>query len=926
MDYSEAAGLLFGLDRYPPRRGTVATAELLDALGNPHEDLACVQVAGSNGKGTTARMVESTLREAGAEVGLYTSPHTEDVRERVRVQGRPIAKRAVVEFVAAAEGRLRGETAAPPTFFEATTALALWEFDRRGVDVAVLEVGIGGRYDATSVVDPVAAAVTSVTLEHTEFLGDTVEEIARDKAQVVPERGPLITATDGAALAAVREVAGDQVVTVGRVGDDREGHAGTEPDVRVAYGGRVDHVEAAVTVAGGDAAVERAGDGGSEREAGGTGDDLLADSWRVGTRLPTPGAHQAENAGVATALARAVLVDDRVTVALDPEFDLDPAPGVVPVAVAERGLRRARWPGRFEALSTRPLVVLDGAHNPGACERLAETLAEFDRADCHLVLGALVDKDHAGMVDALPEAATVHVCRPPVERGEAAATLAGVVARSTDDDATAPAVTTHETAHAAVEAALAAADAEDGVLVTGSQYLVREVRRRWSGLDRRPRVRDADDAARVAREADLSSEQRRAAAGETLARTLRLRVGPQLAAPLERTALAADLVCRVAETDDEEPREVVLAGPVAGLREFAARLDDRAELAPVADRIRRALGASGGADGPAGEDAGGRPLGPPALPGAAAGDGTAVFRDAAALGVAGAVEGRDRSPVGDDRLPWLAGETPTVMGIVNVTPDSFHDGGQYDAVDAAVERAHDLVEAGVGVLDVGGESTRPGADPVAVRREIERVRPVVEAIREAGIDTPVSVDTRKAPVAREALEAGADVVNDVSGLEDPDLPRVAAEYDAGLVVMHSLAAPVDPDREAEYDDVVREVAEWLRERVLFAERVGVDRERVVVDPGLGFGKSASEDFELLDRLAEFRALGCPVLVGHSHKSMFGAAGYEAGERLEPTVAATALAVDRGADVVRVHDAAENVAALRTAVATRRGVDRDGTGG
>jgi dihydropteroate synthase len=901
MDYSEAAEVLFGLRRYPPRPGTAATADLLDALGNPHADLACVQVAGSNGKGTTARMVESTLREAGAAVGLYTSPHLEDVRERVRVQGRPIAKRAVVRFVSTAEERLRGHATAPPTFFEAMTAMALWEFDRRDVDVAVLEVGIGGQYDATSVVDPVAAAVTSVTLEHTDYLGDTVEAIARDKAHVVPERGPLVTATDGEALAAVREVAGEGVTTVARRDD-----AAVAPDVRVDYDGRVDHVEAAVTVERGDAGRDGTG-----------GRDLLADSYRVDTRLPTPGAHQAENAGVAVALARAVLDDDRVSVPLEPDFDLDPSPGTVPVEVAERGLRRARWPGRFEALSTEPLVVLDGAHNPGACRRLVETLAEFEYEDCHLVLGALVEKDHAGMVAALPDAATVHACCPPVDRGEEAAALAGVIERRHGDDGVdAPLVESHETVWSAVEAALTAAVPGDCVLVTGSQYLVREVRRHWSGLDRRPRVRDRHDAARVTRDAGLSTDECHDAVGETLARTLRLRVGARSTAALERVALDAGVACRVADTDDEEPRAVVLSGPVADLRALAGRLDAHEDA--LADRLRRLL-----ADDPGGADATStgpdrdRPLGPPTLPGAVTADGSAVRRDAAALGVEATVESRNRRPVTDDRLPWLTGDTPTVMGIVNVTPDSFHDGGQYDAVDAAVERARELVEAGVGILDVGGESTRPGADPVAVQREIERVRPVVAAIREAGVETPISVDTRKAPVAREALEAGADVVNDVSGLEDPDLPRVAAEYDAGLVVMHSLAAPVDPEREAEYDDVVREVAAWLRERVLLAERVGVDRDRIVVDPGLGFGKSGVEDFALLDRTGEFRALGCPVLVGHSHKSMFAAAGYEAGERLAPTVAATALAVDRGADVVRVHDAAENVAALRTALATRR---------
>jgi dihydropteroate synthase len=252
------------------------------------------------------------------------------------------------------------------------------------------------------------------------------------------------------------------------------------------------------------------------------------------------------------------------------------------------------------------------------------------------------------------------------------------------------------------------------------------------------------------------------------------------------------------------------------------------------------------------------------------------------------------------------------MGILNVTPDSFHDGGEYDAVEAAVARAEQLVADGADILDVGGESTRPGAAAVPVEEELDRVVPVVERL--ADLDVLVSIDTRKAAVARAALDAGADILNDVSGLEDPEMRLVAAEYDVPVVVMHSIETPVDPSTEVEYDDVVEDTIDALVERVLLAEKAGLDRSQIIVDPGLGFGKTRRENFELLGRLDEFHALGCPVLVGHSHKSMFDLLGYDADDRLHATVGASAVAAERGADIVRVHDVAENVAAVRAAEA------------
>jgi len=370
MQYHEAANFLFDLRRYRPSPGTASTARLLEHLGDPHEACAFVQVAGSNGKGSTARMVESVLRRTDLTVGLYTSPHLEDVRERVRFDGRKVTRSAVAAFVEAARPYVteRAADGESPTFFEAMTALACWYFGERDVDVAVLEVGIGGKFDATSVVDPAASAVTSVTLEHTGVLGDTIEEIATDKAHVAPADGPLVTGATGDAREAVREQAGD-VLTVGT--DDGD-------DVRVRYGGRTNHAEAAVSIA--------------------TDEDGALDA-----KIPLLGEYQAVNAGIAATLARQVADVDDDTLA--------------------RGLRSAHWPGRFEVVSRAPLAVLDGAHNPGACEALAETLSTFDYDDLHLVVGAMHDKDHRAMAAALPTPEHCYACEPDLERSEDADVL-----------------------------------------------------------------------------------------------------------------------------------------------------------------------------------------------------------------------------------------------------------------------------------------------------------------------------------------------------------------------------------------------------------------------------------------------------------------------------------------------------------------------
>ena len=807
MRYHEAADYLFRLRRFGSRPGTESTADLLAHLGDPHEGVAFVQIAGSNGKGSTARMTERILRETGLSVGLFISPHLDDLRERIRVDGRKIPRGDLCEFVEAIReyATERGADGESPTFFEATTAMALWHFAREDVDVAVLEVGIGGKLDATSVVDPTAAAVTNVSLEHTNVLGDTVEEIARDKAHVVPVGNPLVTATTGEALATVTEMA-DGVVTVG--GPD------SDPDVTATYEGRHNHTESAVSLSGPD--------------------------WEVDARIPLLGTYQAENAGVAAALSRQVAEDFGAGVSADE---------------LARGLRGAHWPGRFEVMGREPLVVLDGAHNAAACEQAAETLAEFEYDSLHLVFGAMHDKSHREMADALSTADSVRTCRPTLPRAEDPEVLARVFERVGVEE-----VLVRDAVADAVAETLDTAGPDDCVLVCGSLFTVAEARTRWTRRRIPKRVEDLVDARKVLAGADVSEEVIREAHGDAVHRVVKTRLQRRQASHLREELVGLDGTCAISGLEsDGEDRDVVLMGTLAQFEALTERLDDApCGLAEVGAELRELLGID--------------------------------------------------VPESKPASPWEEGTA--VMGVLNVTPDSFHDGGEYERHEDAVSRARQLVEAGAEIVDVGGESTRPGADPISIEEEIDRVVPVIERI--SAFDATISVDTRKAAVARAALEAGADVINDVSGLEDPEMRFVAAEHNASLIIMHSIDAPVVPETDPRYDDVVEDVIDELGEKVLLAEKAGLDRERIVVDPGLGFGKRAAESFELLGRLDELRALGCPILIGHSHKSMLELVGGTAGDALYETVAATALAAYLGADIVRVHDVAENATAVRTA--------------
>lgn len=259
-----------------------------------------------------------------------------------------------------------------------------------------------------------------------------------------------------------------------------------------------------------------------------------------------------------------------------------------------------------------------------------------------------------------------------------------------------------------------------------------------------------------------------------------------------------------------------------------------------------------------------------------------------------------------------AGKQTRIMGILNVTPDSFYDGGAIGSVEEAVEKGVRMAEQGAAIIDVGGESTRPGADPVPVDVEMDRVLPVVRGLANRGV--AVSIDTSKAAVARSALKAGARWVNDVTALGDPEMASVVAEAGAALVLMHAKGSPKTMQQNPTYDDIIGELTRFLRERSLRAVRQGVSRDSILIDPGIGFGKRVEDNFEILRRLEEFRSLGFPLLVGPSRKSFIGAAlhGRPASGRLFGTLSAVTVCALHGADFVRVHDVSEAVDACRVA--------------
>jgi len=262
----------------------------------------------------------------------------------------------------------------------------------------------------------------------------------------------------------------------------------------------------------------------------------------------------------------------------------------------------------------------------------------------------------------------------------------------------------------------------------------------------------------------------------------------------------------------------------------------------------------------------------------------------------------------------LSLERPLIMGVVNVTPDSFSDGGMFASAAAAAAHARMLLEEGADIIDVGGESTRPGAPPVALDDERRRALPVIEALADCG--APVSVDTQKPDLMREAIAAGASMVNDVNALAAPGALEAITATTAAVCLMHKRGDPRTMQEDPRYDDVVREVRDFLAARIDAAERSGIGRERIVIDPGFGFGKTLEHNLALLRHLGRLAALGVAVLAGLSRKSMLGKiTGRDVGERVYAGVAAALIAVENGAHIVRVHD----VAATRDALAVWQAV-------
>lgn len=428
MTYQDAIAYVHSFTRFGMRPGLERISALLDRLDRPHEALPAVHIGGTNGKGSTAAMLEAMLRAAGYRTGMTISPYLEHFCERIQLGGRPVSEEAMAALVArgrAAVERMTGEGAEPPTEFEFITALAFLAFAEAGVDCAVVEVGLGGTYDATNVLPrPLVSVLTHVGLDHTEILGDTVAQIARDKAGIIRPAGRVVSgADDPAAAAVIAEVAAGRGASLLQLGRDF-----AVEEVSASYHGQI------------------------LRYRGPAGE-------RENVYCYLLGRHQQRNAAIAMAAA-----------------DVLTATGLeIPEPAVRQGLQDVRWPGRLEVLHWNPLVVLDGAHNPSGARALAAAMDElFSWIDRTLVFGVLADKDVDGIAAAVvPGAARVICTRPDSPRALAPDALAEVVRRHATGD-----VTVEPDVERALEAGLDALGPHALLLVTGSLYLVGDARRR----------------------------------------------------------------------------------------------------------------------------------------------------------------------------------------------------------------------------------------------------------------------------------------------------------------------------------------------------------------------------------------------------------------------------------------------------------------
>ncbi len=264
----------------------------------------------------------------------------------------------------------------------------------------------------------------------------------------------------------------------------------------------------------------------------------------------------------------------------------------------------------------------------------------------------------------------------------------------------------------------------------------------------------------------------------------------------------------------------------------------------------------------------------------------------------------------DGRALLLA--RPLVMGVLNVTPDSFSDGGQFLFVEKAVERALQMEMEGADIIDIGGESSRPGAEPIDASEEKKRVLPVIEALRQQS-QIPISIDTCKATTAKAAIDAGADIINDISALRfDPDMAPVAVSSNVPVILMHMLGTPRDMQLNPTYENCVKEIVMFFRERIAFCKQIGIDENKLILDPGIGFGKRLEDNLDILAHIEQFKSLGVPILVGASRKSfinMLHPRQKTPTRRIGGSLSAAIMALSNGADIIRVHDVEETVEAL-----------------